>query len=129
MAFQKGNKLGHRVKKGDPPLNPAGRPHKLITEKYAGIPNYTKTQVMDTFVKITTLTQDQLIDICADVNATALERTLAKAVSIGIFSGDMRNINTVIERVYGKPTQEINIEQTIIEKQVILLPDGNKLLL
>ena len=84
---------------------------------------------MDTVNLMLSLTQDELIDICADINASALEKTLAKNISIGIFEGDMRNIWIAIERLWGKPQQDINIETTQIVHQVITLPDGNQLLL
>ena len=128
MAFKKGNKLGKPPMKGEV-RNPNGRPKKYITELRHLGPGYTKTQVMDTVNLMLSLTQDELIDICADINASALEKTLAKNISIGIFEGDMRNIWIAIERLWGKPTQDINIETTQIVHQVITLPDGNKLLL
>ena len=128
MAFKKGDKPKNPPKKGEI-RNPNGRPRKYITElKHIGT-GFTKTQIMDTANLLISLTEDELHNICADINASALEKTLAKAIAIGIFKGDMSNIWLAVERLYGKPQQDINIEQTTIQKQVIILPDGNQLLL
>jgi hypothetical protein len=109
--------------------NPNGRPKKYITELRHLGPGYTKNQVMDTFKLITSLTQEQLMDVYINLQATVLERTLARAVLNGMVEGDLKNINSIYERLYGKPTQDINIETTQIVHQVITLPNGDKLLL
>lgn len=128
MAFKKGDKPKTPPKKGEI-RNPNGRPKKWITEVYAHVPTYSKSQIMETIAKTCSLNQDELMDIFVNPEATVLERTLARAVLNGMAEGDIRTMLALIERQHGKPTQEINIETIVIEKQVIMLPDGNQLLL
>lgn len=121
MGFKKGHKPANPIKKGET-RNPNGRPRKLITD-IKGITGYKKDQIVMTLMIIGQMTQIELNDLVSDMEATALERTLAQAVLTGMFEGNISAISYLIERSYGKPSQEIQLE-TVSEKQKITLPDG-----
>lgn len=128
MAFKKGNIPINPIKKGET-RNPKGRPPKLITQLKNLPEGYTKTEIIDCLKLISKLNIEQLMDVYTNLEATALERTFARALMNGLVEGDIHTVSYLIERLHGKPQQDINIETTQIVHQVITLPDGNKLLL
>jgi hypothetical protein len=106
MAFEPGNKLGNKIKKGEV-RNPNGRPKKMLTTiKDLG---YTKTQIEDTLNIIMVLNPTELRKVAANKESTALEITLAKSVLKGIKTSSQYNMMQLIERLHGKPQETASL--------------------
>lgn len=96
------------LKKGyDPNRNYKGRPKKFITllkEK-----GYKVSEINDTIQILMSLTLEELIKIDENPNATVLEKTIASAIKKGISKGNLENMETLLNRVYGKPKEKVDI--------------------
>lgn len=100
----------HRVeprwKKGESG-NPKGRPKKPVLQmKVAG---YTLHEINDTIQSMCSITLEQLREIWENPNATILERTIASALRKSIEKGNLDSLETLMNRVYGKPNEKLDI--------------------
>ena len=94
----------------------------------AGMPGgYSKSEITETLLVLLEMTEDQLYLISNNLEATALERTLSNAVINGLRTGDFKSVSFLLERSIGKPTEKIELDHTITELDIIILPDGTKL--
>jgi hypothetical protein len=88
--------------------NPNGRPRKFISElKDQG---YKLAEVNDCIQVMLSMTFEELAEIFKNPKATVLEKTVASAIKKGIEKGDLISIETLLNRVYGRPKEKI--EQT-----------------
>jgi len=62
-------------------------------------------------LNILALTLDEIKVIADNEGATALERTIAKAILNGAAKGSLYNIETVITRAIGKPKEVSEVKQ------------------
>ena len=88
--------------------NPNGRPKKyvsLLVEQ-----GYKLSEVNDTMQNLLAMTEEQLKSIEEDVLATALERTVCKAILNSMKKGSLYSIETLLTRVYGKPKEQMDIK-------------------
>jgi len=81
------------------------------------------------------MTLDQLREIWENPNTTLLERTIAASLRKSIEKGNLDSLETLMNRVYGKPNEKLDIttagdklEQNKIQVEIITTPkkDGNK---
>ena len=78
------------------------------------------------------MTLDQLRQIWDNPNATLLERTIAAALRKSIEKGNLDSLETLMNRVYGKPNEKLDIttagdklDQNKIQVEVITtIKDG-----
>jgi len=99
-------KIEPRWKKGESG-NPKGRPKKPVLQmKVAG---YTLHEINDTIQARCSMTLDQLRQIWDNPNATLLERTIAAALRKSIEKGNLDSLETLMNRVYGKPNEKLDI--------------------
>jgi len=55
------------------------------------------------------LTEKQLNEILDDSNSTVFEKTIASAIKKSISKGYLDSIETLLNRVYGKPNESLDI--------------------
>jgi hypothetical protein len=90
--------------------NPNGRPRKFVCLlKDMG---YNKQDIDTTIQNMMAMTIEELADVYKDNNATVLEKTVANAIKRGIEKGTLYSIETLLNRVYGQPKQEVESNNT-----------------
>lgn len=95
-----------RWKKGESG-NPKGRPKKIALQlKREG---YSLWEINDTIQQMVSLELDDLKEIYQNPKATILEKTIAAALKKGLQKGDLNSIETLLNRVYGKPKEKMDI--------------------
>jgi sugar lactone lactonase YvrE len=92
----------YKMKKGQT-LNPNGRPKKYVTLlKEQG---YKLSEVNDTIQTIMSMDMDELKQVWDNPKATILEKTIANALMTSLKKGSLYSIDTLLNRVYGKPKE------------------------
>lgn len=87
--------------------NPKGRPVKPVLQlKKEG---YKLHEINDTIQTLLNLNLDELNDVWDNPNATLLERTIASAIRKGIDKGNLESVETLLNRVYGKPKEAVDV--------------------
>lgn len=99
----------YQIKKGQV-LNPKGRPKKFVTSlKDSG---YKLSEINDTIQVLMSMTIDELADVYKHPNATILEKTIANAMRKSLEKGSLYSIDTLLSRVYGKPKETAQVENS-----------------
>lgn len=112
MSSKEENKLKRmanlkpRWKKGESG-NPKGRPKKpvLLMRKEG----YKLAEINDTIQALLNMNLDELQEIWNNPDATLLERTIASAIRKSIEKGNLDSIETLLNRVYGKPKEALDV--------------------
>ena len=92
-------------------MNPHGRPKKFVTLlKEHG---YKVSEVNDTVQAMLAMTLDELKEVWNDPKATILEKTIANAMRKSLEKGSLYSIETLLSRVYGKPKETADVNQTV----------------
>jgi hypothetical protein len=109
------------AKKGEPSRNPNGRPKKFTTLlKEQG---YKLSEINDTIQVMMSMTMDELKEIHDSEDVTIMEKTIANALFKSWRKGSLYSIDTLMNRVYGKPKEQMsldgNINVTGIEVEII----------
>lgn len=94
--------------------NPKGKPKKLAST--LGNIGYTPMQVRDTINGILAMNIDELKNIYEDKQSTILEKTIAGALKKSLEKGSLYSIDTLLNRAQGKPTENIELKQEIVEQ-------------
>lgn len=111
----------HQIKKGQV-LNPNGRPRKYVTLlKEQG---YKMSEINDTIQTMLSMDLDELADVFKNPKATILERTIANAMRKSLEKGSLYSIETLLSRVYGKPKETADVNQTVTGEIKISLDLG-----
>jgi hypothetical protein len=79
-------------------------------------------EINDTIQHIISMNQEQLKSVLDNPAATILERTVANALMMSFKRGTLENIETLLNRVYGKPKEKVEMEtkgETNIKIQII----------
>lgn len=119
-----------RWKKGESG-NPKGRPKKPVLQmKVAG---YKLAEINDTIQAMCSMTLDQLREVWENPDTTLLERTIAAALRKSIEKGNLDSLETLMNRVYGKPNEKLDItsagdklEQNKIQVEIITTKKENE---
>jgi tRNA A37 N6-isopentenylltransferase MiaA len=102
--------------------NPNGRPKKFVTLlKEHG---YKVSEVNDTVQAMLAMTLDELKEVWNDPKATILEKTIANAMRKSLEKGSLYSIETLLSRVYGKPKETADVNQTVSGEIKITLDLG-----
>lgn len=102
--------------------NPHGRPKKFVTLlKEQG---YKVSEVTDTIQAMMAMTLDELKEVWNDPKATILEKTIANAMRKSLEKGSLYSIETLLSRVYGKPKETADVNQTVSGEIKITLDLG-----
>lgn len=87
--------------------NPKGRPKKpVLTMKVEG---YKLAEINDTIQMMCSMTAEELKKIWDNPKSTILERTIASALKKSIEKGNLDSMETLLNRVYGKPKEKVDI--------------------
>ena len=110
------NKLDN-LKKGDgfdshpDRINRNGRPKKYVTLlKEQG---YKLAEINDTIQAMLSMDLDELKEVWQNPKATVLEKTIANAMRKSLEKGSLYSIETLLSRVYGKPKETADVNQTV----------------
>jgi hypothetical protein len=87
--------------------NPKGRPKKLVPSMK--VEGYKLTEINDTIQAIISMTMDELKLVWNNPNSTILEKTVAGALKKSLEKGNLESVETLINRVYGKPKDKIDL--------------------
>lgn len=103
----------NRWKKGESG-NPAGRPRKMVSKmKMEG---YKLTEINDTIQTMVSMNLVELKDVWDNPNATILEKTIAGALRKSLEQGELDSVETLLNRVYGRPKEKMEVlSQSIIK--------------
>jgi hypothetical protein len=101
-------------KPNDERINKEGRPKKFTTLlKEHG---YSLSEVNDSIQAIMSMNEVEIKEVLKNTDATMLEKTVAKAIIKSYEKGSLYSMDTLMNRVYGKPKEEVNatIEAKIV---------------
>ncbi len=87
--------------------NPKGRPKKLVPSMK--IDGYKLTEINDTIQSIISMTVDELKMVWDNPKSTILEKTVAGALRKSLEKGNLESVETLINRVYGKPKEKLDL--------------------
>lgn len=87
--------------------NPKGRPKKPVLQMK--VEGYKLAEINDTIQAMCSMDLEQLKKIWDNPKSTVLEKTLASALRKGIEKGNLQNVETLLNRVYGKPKEQVDI--------------------
>jgi hypothetical protein len=87
--------------------NPKGRPKKPVLQMK--VQGYKLCEINDTIQLMCSMTADELKKIWENPQATILEKTIASALRKGIEKGNLDSVETLLNRVYGKPKEKVDI--------------------
>jgi len=88
-------------------INKKGRPKKpVLSMKVEG---YKLAEINDTIQMMVSMTADELKKIWDNPNSTILEKTMASALRKSIEKGNLDSVETLLNRVYGKPKEKVDI--------------------
>jgi hypothetical protein len=102
-----------RYEKGERPKGDIGRPKKFVSLlKDRG---YNHSEITSTYQIMLSLTIDELKEIYDNPNATILEKIIASGLRQDLKSGKVDVVETIINRTFGKPKENIesNVNHTI----------------
>lgn len=103
----KGNpNIKPRWKKGESG-NPNGRPKKPVLQMR--VQGYKLAEINDTIQAMCSMDIQQLTEIWQNPKSTVLEKTIASALRKGIEKGNLQSVETLLNRVYGKPKEQMDI--------------------
>lgn len=95
----------YQIQKGQV-LNPNGRPKKYITLlKEQG---YKLSEVNDTIQVMIAMDLEELKAVWENPKATILEKTIANAMRKSLEKGSLYSLETLMNRVYGKPKETVD---------------------
>lgn len=89
-------------------INKNGRPRKYVTLLKEN--GYKLSEINDTIQSMMAMTTDELKEIFIDDSSTILEKTIANAMKKSIDKGSLYSLETLLTRVYGRPTEQSNID-------------------
>jgi hypothetical protein len=87
--------------------NPKGRPKKPVLQMK--VEGYKLHEINDTIQAMCSMDLEQLRKIWENPKSTVLERTIASSLRKGIEKGSLQNVETLLDRVYGKPKEKVDI--------------------
>ncbi len=96
--------------------NPKGRPRKMVSK--LKIDGYKLTEINDTIQTMVSMTYAELKSVWDNDNATILEKTIAGALRKSLADGELYSIETLLNRVYGKPKEKVEVQAQAIIKVV-----------
>lgn len=107
--FAKGNKLGNRYSKENPPKN-AGRKPSRFKEIINELDELGESLSLEDFNKVVksllTLNKDQLVTIAQEKETPIAIVIIASAIAGDIENKQLGNLDRLLDRVYGKATQK-----------------------
>lgn len=118
-----GNLSGSGFKKGVSG-NPNGRAKKYITT-VTDRTGYKNSEIQDCIKSMLRMTTPEIKQIIKDDTTPVLEKIIASGIQSDIENGELRNLETLMNRSYGKPKEFVEIET--IDKERELTKDELKI--
>ena len=119
-------------KSGEPSHNPLGRTKKvetLIKEYFLQEKNIklSKTQIQEMIQSVLMKTRDELIDIAKNPDLPFWLAIIVKKAQKDFSSGSMDIVEKLLDRAYGKSTENIDTSiKTDSEIVILKIPDNNR---
>jgi hypothetical protein len=105
-------------------INKNGRPRKYVSIlKDSG---YRLSEINDTIQNMMAMEMDELKEVFDNPKATILEKTIATAMVKSLKKGSLYSIDTLLNRVYGKPKEQIH--QSVDNKIEVVFVKGKSIL-
>ena len=106
--LRNGNPSGSGFKKGQSG-NPSGRAKKYITT-ITDRTGYRNSEIADCMKSMLKMTIGEISEIQKSKDAPILEKLLAAGIQSDLQKGELRNLESILNRSYGKPKEQIEIE-------------------
>lgn len=128
--LRNGNPSGSGFKKGQSG-NPKGRAPKYITT-ITDKTGYRNSEIADCMKSMLKMTIGEISEIQKSKDAPILEKLLAAGIQSDLQKGELRNLESILNRSYGKPKEQIEMieqvdkykELSIEELEVELIKRG-----
>lgn len=113
--FKKGNKIGNRFLPGQSG-NPAGRPVSIANYLSTRYPEFegitlTKGEAAKLLVCISSLTMPEVRRLANSEDVPAFLALAAKAIETSHKNGDLAALNSILDRLFGRPTQPLGNDE------------------
>ncbi|MBK8396218.1 MAG: hypothetical protein IPL26_13415 [Leptospiraceae bacterium] len=106
--LRNGNPSGHGFQKGKSG-NPTGRAKKYITT-VTDKTGYRNSEIQDCIKSMLRMTIDEISEIQKSKDAPVLEKIIASGIQSDIGKGELKNLETLMNRSYGKPKESIELD-------------------
>lgn len=125
--FKKGNKAGNRFSPGQSG-NPFGRPASITAYLSKVYPEFegmvlTKTEAAKVLVCLSSLTMPDVRALAGSDDVPAFLALAAKAIETSHKNGDLSVFNSILDRLFGRPTQPLGND----EENPLTVGEGIKL--
>lgn len=85
---------------------------------------YTKEQLLNIMNDLLTKTIDELLELINNPETPALKVVIARALERDKAKGDLLNLDRILDRIYGKATQDVNVSGTMLNKDLSIDVDS-----
>ena len=107
--LKNGNPSGSGFKPGQSG-NPNGRAPKYITT-VTDKTGYRNSEIQDCMKSMLRMTVDEISEIQNSKDAPILEKLIANGIQSDLEKGELRNLESILNRSYGKPKEFVEVEQ------------------
>lgn len=114
--IRNGNPSGSGFKKGQSG-NPKGRAPKYITT-VTDKTGYRNSEIQDCMKSMLRMTLDEISEIQNSKDTPILEKLLAAGIQSDLQKGELRNLESILNRSYGKPKEFVEMEQVDKHKEL-----------
>lgn len=114
--LKNGNPSGSGFKPGQSG-NPSGRAPKYITT-VTDRTGYRNSEIQDCMKSMLRMTVDEISEIQNSKTAPILEKLLAAGIQSDLQKGELRNLESILNRSYGKPKEFVEVEQVDMYKEL-----------
>lgn len=90
--------------------NPSGRAPKYITT-ITNKTGYKNSEIQDCMKSMLRMTVDEISEIQKSKDTPVLEKLLAAGIQSDLQKGELRNLESILNRSYGKPKEFVEVEQ------------------
>ena len=104
--------------------NPFGRPP--LSPHLARITKLTKDEINALFAKYSRMSKEEMTAALQDSKLPSLELWIASGIVNGIRTGDWYNLNLMLDRIFGKPKIDEEMQAENRPRIVIMLPQNGK---
>lgn len=114
--LKNGNPSGSGFKPGQSG-NPNGRAPKYITT-VTDKTGYRNSEIQDCMKSMLRMTLDEISEIQNSKDTPILEKLLAAGIQSDLQKGELRNLESILNRSYGKPKEFVEMEQVDKHKEL-----------